>query len=408
MKKSPLLGGVLNVLIPGLAFGYVGRWGRAVVQFISALIGLVALGFLIGLVESTNPPWPEEATRAVLLVLFYIGLFIGGASIVRRHNRSGAARRARPQSSGNRTVVIILSAIIVVLIGLLAAVIAVSGLLDKEEKPVAVSTPPPPTSTLVARSQDAPPMAMPEPTVMAEPTVMPEPTEEPTATEETPGEPRAVVTNDTLNIRSGPGTGYPIVGSLKRGDEVTVTGRNKTGTWLAITTDGDLEGWVYAEYTSVNTAVESLPVAQAAPPPASPTPSAPKPTLSVDEQIAKVAGDDHGTLPQPGEVGGVDAGGQAEVTILNDTPYVLTVLIGSPNSIKVTVEACPSCKVYSMVGPLFCQEEGRPTKTIRLAPGSMKVVARVNDPGVIPFYGTWDLKANTAYFNCFYIVRSMR
>lgn len=407
MKKNPLIGGLLNVLIPGLAFGYVGRWGRAVVQFISALIGLVALGILMALVESTNPPWPEEATRAVLLVLFYIGLFIGGASIVRRHNKAGGAPRARAKSSGNRAVVIILVGIIVVLIGLLATVIAMSGLLDKEEGQAAVSTLPP-TSTQVTRSQDAPPTMMPEPTVMAEPTVMPEPTEEPTATEETPGEPRAVVTNDTLNIRSGPGTGYPIVGSLKRGDEVTVTGRNKTGTWLAITTDGGLEGWVYAEYTSVNTAVESLPVAQAPPPPASPTPAAPKPTLSVDEQIAKVAGDDHGTLPQPGEVGGVDAGGQAEVTILNDTPYVLTVLIGSPNSIKVTVEACPSCKVYSMVGPIFCQEEGRSKQTIRLTPGTMKVVAKVNDSSVTPFYGTWELNANTAYFNCFYIVRSMR
>jgi heme/copper-type cytochrome/quinol oxidase subunit 2 len=371
-----------------------------VVQFISAVIGLVALGFLAGLVESTNPPWPDGLTQTVLLLLFCIGLFIGGTSIVRRHNQAGGASRARAQAPGNRTVVIILSAIIVILIGLLVVVIAMSGVLDTDEEQAAVSTSPAPTSTLAARSQGAEPA----PTVPPEPTVEPEPM----ATEEEPSEPRAVVTNDTLNIRTGPGTGYPVVGSLKRGDEVTVTGRNKAGTWLAITTDGGLEGWVYAEYATVNTAVESLPVAQAPPPPASPTPSAPKPTLSVDEQIAKVAGDDHGTLPQPGEVGGVDAGGQAEVTILNDTPYVLTVLIGSPNSIKVTVEACPSCKVYSVVGPLFCQEEGRPKKTIRLAPGSMKVVARVNDPGVIPFYGTWELNANTAYFNCFYIVRSMR
>jgi hypothetical protein len=61
-----------------------------------------------------------------------------------------------------------------------------------------------------------------------------------------------------------------------------------------------------------------------------------------------------------------------------------------------------------MVGPSFCQEESRPKQTVRLAPGTMKVVARVNDPGVAPFYGTWELKGNTAYFNCFYIVTSFR
>lgn len=403
MKKNPILGGLLNMLIPGLAFAYIGRWGRAVVQFISAVIGLVALGALIALVESTNPPWPEEAARAVFLVLFYVGLFLAGVSVVGRHNRSSVPSGLPAQSSGNRALVLILVGIIVILCGLLVAVVAMSGILDTDEERTEVAASlPPPTSTLLARGQ------APEPTVEGAAESSEESKAQPTAAGETPADPRALVTNDTLNIRSGPGTSYPIVGGLKRGDEVTVTGRNKAGTWLAIITDEGAEGWVYADYTSVDRAVESLPVAQASPPPASPTPSGPKPTLSVDEQIAKVAGDDHGTLPQPGEVGGVDAGGQAEVTILNDTPYQLTVLIGSPNSIKVTVEACPSCKVYSMVGPVFCPEEGRPKQTIRLAPGSMKVVAKVNDASVTPFYGTWELRANTAYFNCFYIVRSMR
>jgi hypothetical protein len=114
--------------------------------------------------------------------------------------------------------------------------------------------------------------------------------------------------------------------------------------------------------------------------------------------MAKVAKGEHGTLPQPGEMGGVDAGGEAEVTILNDTTYQLTVLIGSPNS----------CRVYSMVGPVFCQEEDRPTEMIRLVPGISQVIAKVNDPGVTPFYGTWQLNGNTAFFNCFCIVTGIR
>jgi len=83
----------------------------------------------------------------------------------------------------------------------------------------------------------------------------------------------------------------------------------------------------------------------------------------------------------------VAAGGEAEVSIVNDTPYELTILVGMPNSASITIEACPACKVYSMVGPIFCPQEGRPKKTVRLKPGTCKVVAKVSDPSVIPFLG---------------------
>jgi len=413
MKKNPLVGAVLNLLIPGLAYAYIGRWGRALVEFIGAVLGLAVLLFAAGLLESTDPPWPDGLTQLVLIGLFYLGMLFEGARIVRRHNESGAGAGARAQPSGNRTLVLILVGIIVVLCGLLVVVVAMSGILDKDGQTAAVTASlPPPTSTLAAVSQLEGTAAEPEPTAEteAEAAQAPEPTDQPppTAADETPSEPRAVVTNDRLNIRSGPGTGYPIVGALLQDDEVTVTGRNKAGTWLAIRADDGTEGWVYADYTRVDTEVASLTVTQAPPPPASPTPAEPTATLTVDEQIAKVARGEHGTLPQPGEVGGVDAGGEAEVTILNDTPYQLTVLIGSPNSRKVVIEACSTCKVYSMVGPIFCQEEGRPKQTIRLVPGTMEVVARVPDKSVTPFYGTWELKANTGYFNCFYIVTTFR
>jgi uncharacterized protein YgiM (DUF1202 family) len=412
MKKYPLVGALLNLFIPGLAYAYVGRWGRALLEFIGAVLGLGALLFAAGLLESTNPPWPDGLTQLVLLGLFYLGMLLEGARIVRRHNESGAAAGAHAQPSSNRTLVMILLGIIIVLCGLLVVVVAMSGILEKNEDTAVTAPLPAPTSTLATASQPEATAAEPGPTVETEAKAAeaPEPTDQPPpqATEEMPSEPRAVVTNDRLNIRSGPGTGYPIIGALLQGDEVTVTGRNKASTWLAIRTDDGTEGWVYADYTRVDTEVKSLPVAQAAPPPASSTPAEPTATLTVDEQIAKVARGEHGTLPQPGEVGGVDADGEAEVTILNDTPYQLTVLIGSPNSRKVVIEACSTCKVYSMVGPMFCQEEGRPRQTIRLAPGTMEVVARVPDKSVTPFYGTWELKANTGYFNCFYIVTSFR
>ena len=62
-----------------------------------------------------------------------------------------------------------------------------------------------------------------------------------TATASLPG---AVVTGDTLNVRTGPGTAYPKTGLLRKGDKVVVTGRTKAGDWLAVTLADGTTGWV--------------------------------------------------------------------------------------------------------------------------------------------------------------------
>ena len=227
------------------------------------------------------------------------------------------------------------------------------------------------------------------------------------ATTVTASSPRAVVTADVLNVRTGPGTNYPKTGLLRKGDQVVVTGRTERGDWLTVTLADGKKGWVAASLVKLDVPVSGIAVTQNIPKP--PTPAAtskpvlPTATLTIDEQIAKIAKGEHGALPQPGDMGGVSAGGEAEVTIVNDTPHVLTVLVGSPSSTSITIEACSSCKRYS-VGPSSCQEEGRPKRTIRLKPGSSQVVARVDDRSVTPFLGTWELKPDTAYSNCFFIV----
>ena len=219
--------------------------------------------------------------------------------------------------------------------------------------------------------------------------------------------PRAVVTTDALNVRTGPGTNYPKTGLLRKGDQVVVTGRTERSDWLAVTLVDGKKGWVAASLVKLDVPVSGITVAQNIPKPSTPAatnkPVVPTATLTIDDQIAKIAKGEHGALPQPGDMGGVSAGGEAEVTLVNDTPHVLTVLVGSPNSASITVEACSSCKHYS-VGPSSCQEEGRPKRTIRLKPGSSQVVARADDRSVIPFLGTWELKPDTAYANCFFIV----
>lgn len=246
----------------------------------------------------------------------------------------------------------------------------------------------------------------PTPTRRPTATPTPQPTQTP-APSATPA-PDAVVQAETLNLRGGPGTIYARVGVLRKGDPLTVVARNQAGDWLSVIAPDSKPGWVAANLVQLNIPLSQIPAAtNIPPPPVTPTPRATatlRPTLSVDEQIAALARGQHGQLPQPGSTGGVSAGGDAELTILNDTPYQLTVLIGAPNGVTVVVEPCPTCQIYRGIGPAACQEGGRPRQVVRIKPGTMQVAARVSASGVIPFLGTWTLNSDTGYFNCFFIV----
>lgn len=276
-------------------------------------------------------------------------------------------------------------------------------------------TPAPPAQLAAQAVTSALPTAAPTATRHApSPTLTPRPTQTPTppptqtpTSSPTPA-PDAVVLAETLNLRDGPGTIYARVGVLRKGDPLDVLARTQAQDWLSVITPNGSRGWVAANLVQLNIPLSQIPVAANIPtPPVTPTPKAtatPRPTLSVDEQIAALARGQHGQLPQPGSTGGVAAGGDAELTILNDTPYQLTVLIGAPNGVTVVVEPCPTCRVYQGAGPSACQEGGRPRQVVRIRPGTMQVAARVSDPSVIPFLGTWTLNSDTGYFNCFFIV----
>jgi hypothetical protein len=83
----------------------------------------------------------------------------------------------------------------------------------------------------------------------------------------------AVVTSDTLNVRAGPGTNYAIIGQLKRGEGVTIVGRNAESTWAKLGFSDAQEAWASAQYLTINIDFAAAPVAR---PPAAPT-TAPKP-----------------------------------------------------------------------------------------------------------------------------------
>ena len=95
--------------------------------------------------------------------------------------------------------------------------------------------------------------------------------------------PTAVVKAENLNLRSGPGTIYNIVGGLKQGDCLKVTGRNPEGNWLKVICPDGKEGWV-ASSQLVNFDVGVVPVATDIPP--TPTPL-PAPTLLEPDNAAR-------------------------------------------------------------------------------------------------------------------------
>ncbi len=103
------------------------------------------------------------------------------------------------------------------------------------------------------------PTAVPVPTNTSTPTPTntPTPTEPPTPTPTTPMPTPThtptpvtpqIVSSTTVNIRSGPGTNYPIIGSLPPNTPLLpVIGRNETGSWWQVQLDEGEAGWVSDE-----------------------------------------------------------------------------------------------------------------------------------------------------------------
>lgn len=100
----------------------------------------------------------------------------------------------------------------------------------------------------VTPSEEAPAEEPPveEPPV-EEPPVEESPTEEPSVDTTADSGTTAYITADILNIRSGPGTGYDRVGTMKKGTEVTIL--ETVNGWYKIT-DGNITGYGSADYIS--------------------------------------------------------------------------------------------------------------------------------------------------------------
>lgn len=126
----------------------------------------------------------------------------------------------------------------------------------------------------------SPTAALPTPVVevpAAVPTVAP-PTPPPPTPEPTPvPAPQAsfTVTSATLNVRSGPGTNYGVIGQIRQGQTFPITGKNPAGSWWQFDYNGR-PGWVSGQLVRVTNA-ELVQVATNIPAPPTARPQLPAP-----------------------------------------------------------------------------------------------------------------------------------
>ena len=85
----------------------------------------------------------------------------------------------------------------------------------------------------------------------------------------------SAVTTASVNMRTGPGTTFPIIRVLPPGALVTVTGRNTDRSWYQVVFNGE-QGWVSADFLRVS-CVQGVPVVNTTTPPPAPTPAPPPP-----------------------------------------------------------------------------------------------------------------------------------
>jgi dipeptidyl aminopeptidase/acylaminoacyl peptidase len=89
-------------------------------------------------------------------------------------------------------------------------------------------------------------------------------TAEAAQTTEAPG---VTVLVPALNVRSGPGTGYPVVSSLRQGNEAAIVGRHGASGWWQVKTAGGVTGWVSGSPSLVRVSGDTAGVPEVAAPP---------------------------------------------------------------------------------------------------------------------------------------------
>ena len=138
----------------------------------------------------------------------------------------------------------------------------------------------PPEWTATSSPQPSPSNAV---SATPTPTASPAGTDTPaaSATSTASATPAHVLTTSTVvNVRSGPGAAYPVVGRLSAGQTVPVIGRDSSAQWFAVNAAGAPQGigWVWSTVVTYSGSINDLPVIQpSGPPPSTNTPAATAP-----------------------------------------------------------------------------------------------------------------------------------
>lgn len=169
----------------------------------------------------------------------------------------------------------------------LAILIAACGPSRPEVDTVLPTRTPRPTFTATPQPAAPPVAAVAEAT--ATPTIAPaaaaeEPSATPTSADVVapePDEARAVVTSPRINLRSGPGTVFQLLGEAARGDEFQIVGKNPAGDWWQLCCLNEQIVWAAAFLVDTFGPVDSvavpanLPVPPTQPPTPVPAPAQP-------------------------------------------------------------------------------------------------------------------------------------
>ena len=87
-QKNPLLAGLLNMLVPGSAYWYVGqdrgRFIKTLIIGIAAIATLIILGNIIQ--NTTGFPLPQGLCVGILLLIALVPLFLNGQKTAIHHN----------------------------------------------------------------------------------------------------------------------------------------------------------------------------------------------------------------------------------------------------------------------------------------------------------------------------------
>ena len=90
------------------------------------------------------------------------------------------------------------------------------------------------------------------------------PTPTPAAVQAVASGPVATISSAVANVRSGPGTGYPLLGQAKKGQQLPITGRNAASSWWQVDYKGK-PGWIAASLAQAGPGAAQVKVVAAPP-----------------------------------------------------------------------------------------------------------------------------------------------